>query len=277
MPQGLPARIDRAALDRIIQRAAELQTGSREIGDVLTPEEVIRLGKEVGIPEGYLRQAMLEETSRADLPDSHGLLDRAFGPPVVMAQRVVQRSQEEIEQGLVQWMSDHEILTIQRHLSGRISWEPLTGFQAAIRRSTAALGGGRRPFMLSRAGLVTATVMPLEPGYCNVTLTATLRKARASFIGGASAVASIGLAAAAVLAVMTPFWFFAVAPIPMAAGGAWGVSRLYRPIAERVQLGLERALDSLERRAPGASSQLPYRSAGLLGSIADGVRRALNP
>lgn len=277
MTDGLPARIDRAALDRIIQRAAELQTGGREIGDVLTPEEVIRLGKEVGIPEGYLRQAMLEENTRTTLPESHRLLDRAFGPATVMAQRVVQASQEEIEQRLLQWMGDNEILTIQRHQSGRISWEPLTGFQAAVKRSTAALGGGRHPFMLSRAKVVTATVMPLEPGYCNVTLTATMTKARAGFIGGTAAVGTLGLAAAAILAVMTPFWLFAIAPVPLAAAGAWAVSRSFRPVAERVQLGLERALDSLERGPAGPSQQLPYRSAGLLGSIAEGVRRALNP
>jgi len=52
--------IDREALDRIIQRAAELQTGEREIGDNLTPDEVLALGKEVGIPTRYLQQAILE-------------------------------------------------------------------------------------------------------------------------------------------------------------------------------------------------------------------------
>ena len=45
MTEGTPARIDRAALERIIQRAAELQTSEREIGDSLTPDEVLALGK----------------------------------------------------------------------------------------------------------------------------------------------------------------------------------------------------------------------------------------
>ena len=42
--------ITREALDRIIQRAAELQTGERDIGDGLTEAEVVKLGGEVGIP-----------------------------------------------------------------------------------------------------------------------------------------------------------------------------------------------------------------------------------
>jgi hypothetical protein len=57
--------IDKKALERIVRRAAELQAGAAEIGDGLTSKEVLALGKDVGIPEGYLRQAMLEEQTRA--------------------------------------------------------------------------------------------------------------------------------------------------------------------------------------------------------------------
>src|SRR5207247_2511228 len=55
-----PDRIDRETLDRIIRRAAELQTSERDIGEGLSREEVLALGKEVGIPAKYLQQAMLE-------------------------------------------------------------------------------------------------------------------------------------------------------------------------------------------------------------------------
>ena len=50
MADGTPAPIDRAALERIIHRAAELQTAEREIGEGLTPDQVLALGQEVGIP-----------------------------------------------------------------------------------------------------------------------------------------------------------------------------------------------------------------------------------
>ena len=61
MSEGPPGRIDRAALERIIQRAAELQTAEREVGDTLTSDELLALGREVGIPVRYLQQALLEE------------------------------------------------------------------------------------------------------------------------------------------------------------------------------------------------------------------------
>ena len=60
MSEGIPAPIDRAALERIIQRAAELQTAEREIGEGLSTEQVLELGREVGIPGRYLQQALLE-------------------------------------------------------------------------------------------------------------------------------------------------------------------------------------------------------------------------
>ena len=49
MSEGSPARIDRTALERIIRRAAELQTAEREVGDTLTSEELIAVGAEVAI------------------------------------------------------------------------------------------------------------------------------------------------------------------------------------------------------------------------------------
>lgn len=273
-PSPLPARIDRAALERIIKRAAELQAGSRDIGDVLTPDEVIRLGTEVGIPQGYLQQALLEETSRVDLGGGEGFWDRAIGPGQVSAQRVVRGTLEEIQDGLLRWMEENELLTITRQQSGRLAWEPLRGFQAAMRRSAAALGGGRKPFMLARTDAVNATIVPLEPGYCNVLLTASVRKERGSFIGGAAAASLAGVAAGAALAVMSPFLLIAVAPLPFGFGIAWGIGRRYRPVAARVQMGLERPLDHLERGVVKPSHQLPEKT-GIMGLIAEEVKKAL--
>src|SRR5438046_1275241 len=50
----------REALERIIQRAAELQAGEQDIGEGLTEPELLALGQDVGIPSRYLRQALLE-------------------------------------------------------------------------------------------------------------------------------------------------------------------------------------------------------------------------
>ncbi|MDZ4862669.1 MAG: hypothetical protein SGJ01_04410, partial [Gemmatimonadota bacterium] len=95
---NLPERVDRAAIERIIQRAAELQTGERDLDDGLTKDELLALGKDVGIPERHLRQALLEERSRTELPPSKGWLDSAMGSAVISAERVIQGEGATIEQ-----------------------------------------------------------------------------------------------------------------------------------------------------------------------------------
>lgn len=273
----LPQRIDRSAIERIIQRATELQTGERDISDGLTSEEVVSLGKEVGIPERYLQQAMLEERSRSLVPVApSGMLDRVMGPGTIRAERVVRGSVEDVEQRLIGYLDNHELFTIQRQQPGRITWEPLRGMQGALRRSSAVFHGNR-PFMLSRASLVTATVIALEPGFCHVTLSAELRTSRGGLIGGALAVGSLGVASAAVLLVMSPFVWFAVAPLPLAAAAGWAILRQYYPLAERARLGLERALDHLERGEPKPSHALPSRAGGVVGAILEEVRKAIQP
>jgi hypothetical protein len=155
-----------------------------------------------------------------------------------------------------------------------VSWEPLGGVASALRRSSAVISGNKS-FMLGRAQLVQAVVTSLEPGMSQVMLTADLRPARAAMIGGASALGSLGIAGGVVLAVMSPFWWVALAPLPVFGVVAWVVARQFRPVAARTQLGLERALDHLERGEVKPSHALPPKAAGILGAVLDEVRRAI--
>jgi hypothetical protein len=277
MAERVPARIDRAALERIIQRATELQTGEREIGEGLTPDEVVALGKDVGIPERYLQQALLEERTHSPAAQVSGVIDRIVGPLEVAAQRVVRGEQDAVERELLRWMEENELLAIQRQQQGRVTWEPLRGMQVAFRRSAAVLGNSKRPFMLSKASRVAATITPLEPGYCHVALSAELRAVRGSIVGGGSVFVAMGAAASAALALMSPLWWVVVLPLPFSLGVGYAVARQYRPIAERVQLGLERALDHLERGEVKPSHALPYGRPSIIGLIAEEVRKALRP
>ena len=274
MAEGSPARIDRAALERIIRRAAELQTTEREIGETVTSDELISLGREVGIPVRYLQQAMLEERTRLAQSRADGLFGRVAGPAEVAAQRVVQIEPEAVERALIGWMESNELLCIQRQQPGRIVWEPLHGLQAAIRRSTAALGAGKRPFMLSRATTVSATILPLESGYSHVALAADARKVRGEYLASGAALASVGAAGTATMVALGALLPVALLPLPFALGVGYVILHRYGPALNRLQLGLERALDSLEHGITRASRQLHERS-GLMELLADEVRKAL--
>jgi hypothetical protein len=270
----LPARIDRAALERVIRRAAELQTGEHDLGDDLSEDQVLALGKDVGIPQRYLQQALIEERVRAE-PAEARFLDRLIGTAAVTADRVVMGTADGQERALLEWMDQSEYLTVQRHQSGRITWEPIGGFQAALRASAAALSGGVRP-MLGKAGVVGATITPLEAGYCHVQLTADLRTTRAAFIGGGAAVLSIGAAATFILAVLSVFPPVLLLPLPAALGVGYAATRPYAGVAERARLGLERALDHLERRGSRPVQELPPRTS-MITSLAQEIRKALKP
>jgi hypothetical protein len=275
MSEALPARIDRAALERIIQRAAELQTAEREMGDSLTSDELMALGREVGIPGQYLQQALLEERTRLGKVGAAGLFERVTGPGQISAQRVVHGDPDDVEEALLRWIEQNELLCVQRQQTGRITWEPIGGIQAAFRRSTAAFGSGKRPFMLSRAATVSATVVPLEPGYTHVALSADTRKIRSEYLGAGAALAGVGVAGTAALVALGALLPLALLPLPVALGFGYGVLRRFVPAIARIQLGLERALDFLEQGGATPQHQLPDRSAGILGLLADEVRKAL--
>jgi hypothetical protein len=276
MSEGSLARIDRASLERIIRRAAELQAGERDAGESLSSDELIAVGKEVGIPARYLQQAILEERTRLTLSGGAGVLERVAGPHEVTAQRVVTLNSDEAEQRLIAWMDRNELLCIQRHQSGRITWEPLSGFQAAVRRSAAALGAGKRPFMLSRATTVAATIVALETGYVHVALSADVRKVRTEYLASSSAIAGAGAASTATMIALGALLPVALLPLPVAAGVGYSILRRHRPTASRIQLGLERALDSLENGRGKVPRQLSDR-AGLLDLLTDELRKALKP
>jgi hypothetical protein len=274
MAEGTPARIDRAALERIIQRAAELQTSQRELGESLTPDEVLALGKEVGIPSRYLQQALLEERTRLAGVSPTGLLERAVGPATIAAQRVVRGAPEAVEQALVRWMEDRELLCVQRQQPGRITWEPIAGFHAAFRRTTGAFSGRRGPIMLAKAETVSATVLALEDGYTHVALAAEARKVRTGSVVGGAALVGGGVLTSGLLLVMGAFALPALIPVPVGLGLGYATLKRYGPVATRIQLGLERALDHLEQ-GPGGRGRLPPQAPGLLDLLADEVRKAL--
>src|SRR5213596_1919441 len=180
--------VSREALERIIKRAAELQAGEHDVGDGLTNSEVLALGKDVGIPDRYLRQAMLEEQTRI-VPDiATGTWAWLTGPRSIVAHRVVPGDPATVERALSRWMTDEALLQPKRHYADRTSWEPKAGAFASIQRALA----GKRRYSLAQADEITAQVIQLEPGFCLVRLEADIRQQRTKRISGGTVLAVIG-------------------------------------------------------------------------------------
>ncbi|HEY6808211.1 MAG TPA: hypothetical protein VI160_05420 [Gemmatimonadales bacterium] len=260
--------ISREALERIIQRAAELQTGEREIGDGLTKDEVLALGTEVGIPARYLHQALLEEQTRTVVDARQGVWAWLTGPRRLSAQRVVPGDRAAVERALTRWMDDEELLEVKRRYPDRTTWEPKAGALASIQR---ALGKRGRRYSLANAEEVAAQVTQLEPGFCLVSLSADVRQRRARRILAAGVV--LGLGSLAIAAVTVPFGALGLLPGVVLAPFVAALARTHRGDNERIHVSLEQVLDRLERGEIRAEHLVggPRQSAFV--RIADEIRK----
>jgi hypothetical protein len=268
--------IGREALDRILKRAAELQAGEHDVGEGLTRAELLRLGDDVGIPAQYLRQAMLEEQTRA-LPEAAGGLWGALaGPARVAASRVVQGDPATIERALARWMEGEELLQVKRRFPDRVTWEPKSGFFASMQRGLKMTG---RAYALAEAVEVAGQVTPLEKGFCHVQLVADVRNLRRQRAAGAIVLATMGaLATLVALSIGLPTEAAQLAAlVPAAAGGlgGWAVARTHRRVSARVEVGLEQVLDRLERGEIKAEHTLPGPRSSPFARIADEIKKTL--
>jgi hypothetical protein len=269
-----PRKIDRAALERIIQRAAELQAGELDTGEGLSEQEVLKLGGEVGIPGRFLRQALYEETTKGGLESAHGALARWLGPRLVGASRVVPGEKRLVEPAIDEWMADTEAMAVKRRLPDRTLWEAQKGFFAEMKRG---FGVGGKSYHLARAAEVSVAVTPLEEGYCHVALTADVSNSRSGGIAGAGTVAGSGVLLSAILLAAVPAAVPLVLLLPavLGIGAAASIPRAHRRKAARVQLALEQVLDGLERGEIRPHPAMPGPRGSAFVRIADELKKSL--
>jgi hypothetical protein len=247
-----PRKLDRAALDRVLARAAELQSSSIEGGDALTEAEILELGREAGMSVDVLRQAIAEERTRSAAPDDSTIAASIIGPATVRASRVVPGTPNELLTAIDSWMQQQECLKIKRRVAGRIVWEPRNDLVGNLQRGL-RLGGGE--YALSRAGEVSATATVVDPNRTLVALDAGMAAYRSTLGMTTGIVGGLGAGASVVGAVLGIFLPVAIIPAVIVGPIALMASRSAQAKAvDRGQLALEQLLDHLERgdhRKPG--------------------------
>jgi hypothetical protein len=256
MPDELtPSRkLDRAALDRVLARAAELQSSSIDSGDggALTEAEILELGKEAGMSADVLRQAIAEERTRSAAPDDTGIAAALIGSATVRASRVVPGTPSELLGAIDGWMQERETLKVKRRVAGRIVWEPRDDIAGKIQRSF-KVGGG--DYALSKASEVSATATAVDANRTLVALDAGMASYRGTLGMTTGIVGGLGAGASVVGVVLGIFLPVAVIPVVLAGPIALVASRSKQAkVVDRGQLALEQLLDHLERgdhRRPG--------------------------
>lgn len=273
MPDELtpPRKLDRAALDRVLARAAELQSSSIEGGDAsgaLSEAEIIELGKEAGMSPEHLRQAMAEERTRSSAPVESGIAASLIGAATVRATRVVRGTPRELLEVIDSWMQREECLKIKRRVADRIVWEARSDLVGNLQRGF-KLGGSE--YALSRAAEVSATATPVDATRTIIALDAGLDAYRGKLGATTSVAAGMGAGATAIGIVLGVFAPVAVIPAIILGPAAWMISRSAQAKAvDRGQLALEQLLDHLER----GDHQKP---GGLLAAIAATAKALQSP
>lgn len=240
------ARLDRSALERVLARAAELQAAGGEAGDDFSEQQILDLGKEVGLSPQHLRQALAEERTRVPLPDGGSRVARQLlGPGRIGASRTVPGTPAAALAAINAWMQREQWLQVKRQFPDRIVWEPRHDIAGALRRVFRVGGHG---YELSRAHEIAATAVAVDGERALVRLDADFSSQRSTLVRNTAAGTAVGLAGSAALAVMG-FTLLAV-PLPALAFGigTFSSSRAaHKHSVDRAQLALEQMLDRLER------------------------------
>jgi hypothetical protein len=242
---GTPAPLERAALERVLARAAELQAADADTGELtLTEAQILDVGNEVGIPAKHLRQALAEERSRVAVPVERGRVAAIFGAATVSASRTVRGKPAELFDKLDATMQRDESLRVKRRFLDRIAWEPMGGMASEFRR---LLNVGGHGYRLARAEEVSATVIAIDAERSIVRLDASLANVRKQRIAGGSGVVVAGGVTGGVLVALGVMTAVAALPVAAALVGGYFIARSHSPQVAGAQLALEQMLDRLER------------------------------
>lgn len=252
-PGSSLAPLDRAALERVLARATELQARLSDAPDELTEKELLELGNEVGISAEHMRQAIAEERTRVVLPEETGVVGSWFGSTVAAASRVVPGTPAEVLAQVDAWMQRQELLRVRRRIGDRLTWEARRDFVGSMQ---ASLNLGGRPYALTPASEVGATAVPVDAKRVLVRLDADFAPSRKRNVGWAGATAGLGVTSGASVvalasmsaepgalvigAIVGSIW------TALAGLGATAIARAQRKKVTRGQLALEQILDRLE-------------------------------
>lgn len=258
-----PGLLDRAAVDRVLARAAELQgkVSDETPEGGISAEQLMAAGAEVGLSPALIRQALAEERTRVTVPQERGLAAQVAGAGVATAGRIVTGTPADVLSTLNTMMTRDARLAVKRRWIDRITWEPRRDVFATFRK----LFPGTDALDFLRAEEVAATVIPIDDARVSVRLDADVSRARTQRLeqGGALAVSGlagggslIGVAVLVHVAMLLPV--VAIAAIPAVSGvlAGYSVARSHRSVLERTQVALEQVLDRLEhgeirRLSPG--------------------------
>jgi hypothetical protein len=243
-------RLTKAQLELVLRRAAELEkSGGQASDELVSPEEIERIGAEAGLSPEALQRALAEVRSGALVPvvppPPPTVLDRTIGPTRIIVERVVPGPIDDVRRRLEGFLKD-QLLEIRRNYGDRIVWRRAEGFWPGVMRAF----DFHHQFALSKGIEVESSVAAVDDrARIRIALDCVpLRRNRA-------AAATTGAVVGTALTVGAFFMIPGHLPLELlvaAGGGATAVGSVvgsrnaYRRDLDRMRDVLERFLDDVE-------------------------------
>jgi hypothetical protein len=242
-------------LDLIVRRAAEIQNKrGNAASQLLTEEEVVEIGRQVGLEPVHVRRAMAEvhaESLAPERPRGNRILDLLAGDSRVEVRRVVAGEPTLIQQQVEMLLREREKLSALRRRPTRSVWEASAGIMDRLDRFMNFSG---KEYALADTRQVELAIAETEPGWSLVTLAADLSNKREEALYTAGSCVGVGaILAAAFTAMDAGFGAFLSVGTGLLVGLAsaavampwlrWSVGKR----RERIALILEGLIDQVDR------------------------------
>jgi|GEM_PF-1193946 len=274
-------RVTRTDLDDVFRRASELSMETPSAVEVFSEDEVLEIGRELGLSPAQVRQALYERV----VPREPNLADRLCGAdarPVVYT--IMRVPSERLTPRLIQTLAEREGLQVVRADGPRRimvrTRDPMSRFMRFV-------SGRSRVATLSAAGRVELAVRPLDAATSHVALAADYTRSRrrtlrrAVILGtGASGFAAAATGAAGIAGAMQ----FAPPEAAVAAGIMGGIATFGGGIAgtlllagRRVRRRLDATRASMQALADRLAVEMSEPGAALrpLHRISAAIRESL--
>lgn len=176
----------RRDFEEVIRRAAELSAREGDAEELLSEEEVLRIGQELGLSTQHMKRALYELPELTAAPRWY---DQYFGPPIFSVARVVPSLPESTLRRVEDYLVTREFLQVARRRGHSIAFTPADDTLSNLARAF------MRPatrHLIARASRFMVSVQPLPKDESHVRFDIDLGEERASKVNTGLALGAIG-------------------------------------------------------------------------------------
>lgn len=238
--------LTRREFEAVMKRASELAAREPDTPEAsLSEGEVLRIAREVGLPERYVRKALTEVRS------SSTVTRHFWGPESVGAGRTVPGSREDVARALDEFLVAGRLLQSVRRGRDLLQYRPALDWASRIARSASSTS---RQYYVATADRVEIRLEVADPDrtFVRFEIDPGMRGdyVAGGIVGGLVGGAGVGVGAGFLLALAVPVGAAVAGGIVLggavAAGIAAATGRAYRKRLVEVTAEVEGILDRLE-------------------------------